>query len=122
MTTLAIAEAEDSEFENEVFVLPGRCIAWTARHGHCTTPAEGLACDEHAADFRPPDKRPVFFRAEDYPEYASMDKVQRERFRKLVYMRAKRGGVAPPSGFERAAAALNAGTERIMLEAARKTE
>lgn len=35
----------------EVEVRPGYCVAWTAREGHCTEPAEGLTCVKHAADF-----------------------------------------------------------------------
>ena len=111
----------ETEFENEVFVLPGRCVAWTASAGHCSNVTEGLACDQHARDFKPPFHEKSYFSADEYPEYASMSVDQRSRFRKMVYMRAKRAeDRARPTGQERAAAALNRGTEVVMLQAARK--
>ena len=114
---------EETEFENEVFILPGRCVAWTAKDGHCSQVTEGLACDQHARDFKPPFHEKSYFSADEYPEYASMSVDQRSRFRKMIYMRAKRAeDRSLPSPHERAAAALNRGTEKIMLQAARENE
>lgn len=118
-------DTTEAPFENEVTVLPGRCIAWTGRTGHCLNPADDLACVQHAKDFEHVrEDRPTYFRAEDYPEYASMARTQRERFRKAIYMKAKRaearGLTALPTGHDRAIDALNRGTEVIMMRAARK--
>lgn len=89
-----LTEIEPVKYDNEVKVVPGQCIAWTVRGGHCYNPANGRACAEHAWDFADAKQRNAARRTrltdEDYEWLATLPTCEREKARKrLVSQRAR---------------------------------
>lgn len=74
----------------DVEVRPGYCVAWTAREGHCTEPAEGLTCERHAEDFSPIEGRRTRLTAEDIAYIASFPKEEQDKIRNRVSMKRAR--------------------------------
>jgi hypothetical protein len=74
----------------EVAVRPGLCVAWTASEGHCSEPADGLACVKHAEDFAPLEARRTRLTAEDVAYLDTLSGTERERARKRLSMKRSR--------------------------------
>lgn len=76
----------------EVELRPGVCVAWTAREGFCSEPADGLACVKHAEDFTPELKqqRVSLLTEEDFAYLATLPREQRSRERNRLQMKRKR--------------------------------
>lgn len=96
----------------EVEVAPGLCVAWTAREGHCTEPAEGIACARHAEDFAPIDPRPNRLTPEDlaYLETVPEGRERQLARKRLVSKRARQDPIQGAKMLARRRAMRAAGT------------
>jgi biotin operon repressor len=84
---LTLDASDAPTFENEVFVLPGRCVAWEC---YSPVPGDGIACGEHAWDFEGRhDPRGAVLTADDKAKRDSMTPLEWERYRKRMYRQRK---------------------------------
>jgi hypothetical protein len=88
-----MTQIEPVNFDNEVQLVPGRCIVWMPRLGHCYNPSNGLACVEHKWDFDAEVKARVLrtrLLDEDIAYLATIPTCERQRARKRLTNRRMR--------------------------------